>query len=114
LNGVLDQAREIEVTVTGRKSGNQSTRPVWFTAEGETIYLLPEGGSGSNWYRNLERTPRIRLAVGGAHMDTDAKPINDAAKVKHVVDTFRDKYGSEVTQYYAGQDVAVQASLGSS
>lgn len=115
LKQVLGDAREIELTVTGRKTGNESTRPVWFTEEGERIYLLPVGGSGSNWYRNVVQTPRIRLAVGRVGMDTEATPLTEAAEVNHVVETFRGKYGdSEVERYYPQQEVAVQVSLAGS
>jgi deazaflavin-dependent oxidoreductase (nitroreductase family) len=111
LKQVLDDAREIELTVTGRKTGNESTRPVWFAEEGERIYLLPVGGSGSNWYRNVEQTPRVGLAVGGAHLETEATALTDAAEVNHVVEIFRDKYGDSVDRYYPDQDAAVEASL---
>ena len=41
----LARYREIKITVTGRKSGKPSTPPVWFVAEGDTLYLLPVQGS---------------------------------------------------------------------
>jgi hypothetical protein len=108
----LKDARQIELTVTGRKTGNESSRPVWFTEEGERIYLLPVGGSGSNWYRNLVQTPRIELAVDEASTVAEATPITDFTAVNHVVETFRGKYGdSEVERYYPHQDVAVRVSL---
>ncbi len=31
---------------------------MWFVEEGEKLLLLPVGGSDSNWYRNLRKTPR--------------------------------------------------------
>jgi hypothetical protein len=38
----LDSAREIELTVRGRKSGNDLSRPVWFVREDNILYLLSQ------------------------------------------------------------------------
>jgi hypothetical protein len=108
----LKGAREVELTVTGRRSGEESSRPVWFTQDGERMYLLPVGGSGSNWYRNIVQTPRIRLAADGAELETEATTITDAVVVNDVLGRFGEKYGdSQVKQYYPDQDVAVEVPL---
>jgi deazaflavin-dependent oxidoreductase (nitroreductase family) len=110
----LEGAREVELTVTGRKTGNRSSRPVWFTQEDRTVYLLPVGGSDANWFKNLIRAPRIRLAAGGAEAETEAKAITDAGRVSEILGQFGEKYGnSRVTEYYPDQDVAVEVSLAS-
>jgi deazaflavin-dependent oxidoreductase (nitroreductase family) len=112
LREALEGAREVELTVTGRKTGNSSSRPVWFTQENGTVYLLPVGGSGANWFKNVLRAPRIRLAAGGAEAETEAKTITDADKVSEILSRFGDKYGeSQVSEYYPDQDVAVEVSL---
>jgi len=108
----LHDAREVELTVTGRKSGKESTRPVWFVEEGETVYLLPVGGSGASWFKNVLRAPRIKLAAAGAETETEVKTITDGSKVGKILGQFSDKYGnSQVSQYYPDQDVAVEVSL---
>ena len=33
----LDSSREVDLTVTGRKSGRGITLPVWFTRDGGTL-----------------------------------------------------------------------------
>src|SRR6516164_5506869 len=45
LKKALDSTDEIELTVTGRKSGRKTSRPVRFIQEGEKVYLLPVKGS---------------------------------------------------------------------
>ena len=52
----LNDTNEIELTTTGRISGRQSSRPVWFVLEGETLCLLPVTGSDSQWYKNVLKT----------------------------------------------------------
>lgn len=112
LKEALADAREVDLTVTGRKSGQSSTRPVWFVVEGGTVYLLPVGGSGANWYKNVLETPTIGLAAGGADAETKGKPVTDTAQVKDLLARFSDKYGaSQVEQYYPDQDVGIEASV---
>jgi hypothetical protein len=112
-SAALEGTREIDVTVTGRKSGRDISFPVWFVREGRTMHLLPVTGSDSNWYKNVLRTPKIRLSVNGADYRAEAVPVTDAAEVDGVVERFRDKYGADnVRAYYPKHDVAVQVPLG--
>jgi len=104
----LKNTDEIEITVTGRKSGHTTSRPVWFVHEGEEIYLLPVKGSDSDWYKNILKTPTMRLSAGGKEWSAGVKPITDKAKVRDIVEKFRAKYGADqVKKYYSKFDVAV-------
>lgn len=47
----LSRSREINITVTGRKSGRAITNLVWFALEDEKLYLLPVSGSDTQWYK---------------------------------------------------------------
>ena len=108
----LARYREIQLTVTGRKSGKKLTRPVWFVVENDTLYLLPVEGSDSQWYKNVLHDPRIRVAARDATEDLEAALITDAPAVQSVVERFREKYGAgDVKKYYSKFDVAVQAKL---
>jgi deazaflavin-dependent oxidoreductase (nitroreductase family) len=112
LKSALKGASEVELTVTGRRSGREITDPVWFVAEGDTLYLLPVHGSESDWYRNVRRTPTIRVAAEGAETTATAKPITDPAAVNRVADKFRAKYGADqVSRYYEALDAAVEVPL---
>jgi deazaflavin-dependent oxidoreductase (nitroreductase family) len=108
----LNDTNEIELTTTGRTSGRQSSRPVWFVLQGESLYLLPVTGSDSQWYKNLLKTPTIRLAAEGTECSAQATPLTDAAKVAEVVESFRTKYGArDVEAYYPKHDVAVEIAV---
>jgi hypothetical protein len=112
LKSALQDANEVELTVTGRKSGNESSRPLWFVEEGGKLFLLPISGSDSNWYRNLVKTPAIGLRADGAEVRTEAKPIDDSGAVEEVVERFSAKYGADrVAEYYPKHDAAVEVSL---
>jgi deazaflavin-dependent oxidoreductase (nitroreductase family) len=109
----LARDHEINLSVTGRKSGRTISQPVWFVVDGEKIYLLPVRGSDTQWYKNVLKKPTIRIAAGGADVELQAVPITDRAQVAAVVEQFRGKYGAgDVKQYYSKFDVAVVAALG--
>jgi deazaflavin-dependent oxidoreductase (nitroreductase family) len=108
----LQQSDQIELTVTGRASGRQISLPVWFVAEDDKFYLLPVHGSDSDWYKNVLKTPQLRLTADGASVTATATPITEAARVREVVDKFRASYGADqVAQYYPKTDVAVDVGL---
>jgi hypothetical protein len=105
----LASTSEIEITTTGRISGREISHPVWFVQQGEKLYLLPVGGADSHWYKNILKTPTIRLAAGGRKSSLRATPITDPAQVHEVVEAFQAKYGAEDVQtYYPKTHVAVE------
>jgi hypothetical protein len=58
----LEQESEIQINVTGRKTGRSITNIVWFVLEGDKLYLLPVKGSDSQWFKNCAL--KAPLAVG--------------------------------------------------
>ncbi len=108
----LESAREVEITVTGRTSGRQITIPVWFVQDDDRMYLLPVRGPDADWYKNLVKSPTIRLAVDGTEHSTRVTPITEPTRVSDIVDKFRAKYGSrDVAAYYSRPEVAVEVPL---
>ena len=105
----LDSSREVNLSVTGRKSGRGITVPVWFVRDGGKLYLVPVSGTDSNWYKNVLRTPSIRLAIGDVERSASAAPVTDPSRVSEIVDKFRAKYGArDVAAYYPKQNAAVE------
>ena len=105
----LASADEIELIVTGRRSGGKTSRPVWFVQEGEKLYLLPVTGSDTEWFKNMLKNPTITLGANGLKATAKATPITDPAEVRQVVDKFRAKYGpANVRKYYSKFDVAAE------
>ena len=108
----LSRYREINICVTGRKSGRLISIPVWFVLEDERLYLLPVQGSDTQWYKNVLQNPSIRIDARGAEAKLQAVPITDAVQASSVVAKFRNKYGaSDVKKYYSKFDVAVLAQI---
>jgi deazaflavin-dependent oxidoreductase (nitroreductase family) len=104
----LSRSREINISVTGRKSGRTISIPVWFVFEDDKLYLLPVQGSGTQWYKNVLKNPSIRIKMGNAEAELKVVPATDAKQVSSVIEKFRGKYGaSDVKKYYSKFDVAV-------
>jgi deazaflavin-dependent oxidoreductase (nitroreductase family) len=108
----LSRYREINITVTGRKSGRTISIPVWFVLEDDKLYLLPVLGSDTQWYKNALNNPMIRIDAQGAEAEVKVVLVTEAKQVSSVVEKFRTKYGaSDVKKYYAKFDVAVLAHM---
>jgi deazaflavin-dependent oxidoreductase (nitroreductase family) len=108
----LNTTNEIDLTVKGRKSGQDISRPVWFVLEYDKLYLLPVQGSDTNWYRNVLKNPNVKISAQRQEMSGKAKTITDDIKVKEIVEKFRSKYGnSDIQKYYSKLDVGIELAL---
>jgi hypothetical protein len=108
----LDGATEITLSVKGRKSGKEIPRPVWFAHEGNTLYLLPVQGSGTNWYKNMLAGSVLKISIDGMERYATGIPITDGDGVRNIVRKFREKYGEvDTSKYYTKFDVAVESPL---
>lgn len=112
LKSRLSRYREIEITVTGRKSGRTISIPVWFVSEDHNLFLVPVQGSDTQWYKNVLEKPLIGIDARGSHAELEAVPITDTSRVSVILEKFRKKYGaSDVKKYYSKLDVAVVVSM---
>ena len=110
LKDQLSLSSELNITVTGRKSGRAISIPIWFVLEDDTLYLLPVHGSDTQWYKNVLKNPLIRIDARSAEAEFNVVPVTDATQVSSVVEKFRGKYGaSDVRKYYSKFDIAVIA-----
>src|ERR1700726_3274009 len=89
----LSRYHEINIAVTGRKSGRTISIPVWFVLDDDKLYLLPVQGSDTQWYKNVLNNPMIRIDVRGAEAEVQVVPVSDAP-LSSVVEKFRAKYGT--------------------
>ena len=108
----LTRDREINISVTGRKSGRSISIPVWFVLEEDKLFLLPVQGSDTQWYKNMLKKPMIGIDARGAEAEVKVVPVTDGTQVSSVVEKFRAKYGTnDVKKYYSKFDVAVVAQI---
>jgi hypothetical protein len=108
----LSRSREINMSVTGRKSGRVISILVWFVLEEGKLYLMPVQGSDTQWFKNVLHKPMIRIDARGAEADVKVVVVTDATQVSSVVEKFPAKYGTtDVKKYYSKFDVAVLAEM---
>jgi deazaflavin-dependent oxidoreductase (nitroreductase family) len=104
----LKKDKEIELTVTGRKSGKPLPRPIWFVLRGTDLLLLPVTGTSSQWYKNALRDPRVKIRAGQQAYKGTLRPITEKKHVDEVIELFKGKYGpSDIKKYYPKPNVAV-------
>ena len=96
----LRKAEEVVLITRGRKTGRSHEARVWSALENGVLWLRTD--HESDWYRNLRREPNCRVRVGNIEVAARSEPIVDeAAALRHVVDLFRAKYGTEwVSDWY--------------
>lgn len=100
---------EIDITVTGRKSGRAVTVPVWFAFDDDKLYLLPARGSDTQWYKNFRAQSQIGVGAKNAKAEFRGENITDPKQVSAIVEQFRAKYGESGVKLYKKLDVAVIA-----
>jgi deazaflavin-dependent oxidoreductase (nitroreductase family) len=108
----LALVREVEITVTGRKSRRSISTPVWFLHEGQKLYLVPVNGTDSNWYKNVLAQPAMQISAGGRRATVKATPVSDSREIGEVIEKLRSKYGAgEVKKYYTKLDAALEVAI---
>jgi len=89
LHQILNRAYEITLSVKGRKSGRDIPRPVWFVHEGNSLYLLPNYGSDTNWYKNFLAEPTLKISASGEEeIPVRGKAITDIGIVNDIMRKF--------------------------
>ena len=108
----LKKGNEIQLSVKGRVTGNESSRPVWFVLKDRQLLLLPVTGIKTQWYKNIVRNPQVRITIGAESYTGLAKPIRDQHGISEVIELFKAKYGAgDVKKYYPRLDAASRVSL---
>ena len=105
----LMRASYINLTTTGRKSGEPRTVELSFTLKGNEVLCLAGDDGKVQWYQNLFADPKVSVRVGNLSLRGRAvKRISHPKKVaRDILALFREKYGSAyVRDWYQGTDRA--------
>src|SRR5688572_4796492 len=52
------------LTTTGRVTGRPHEIEIWFSLEGQTLYMLAGGGKRSDWVKNALKRPEVSVRIG--------------------------------------------------
>ncbi len=78
------------LTYTGRKTGQQYTIPVGYTAEGDTLTVF----SGRHvWWKNLRGGGRVTVRLEGRQRTARAEVVEDSAALLALLDRYVARYG---------------------
>src|SRR5712691_7000845 len=117
-------AGKLTTTLThyGRKTGKPHEVTIWFVLDDDKLYI---GTANVNrqWVRNVRKTPKIRLSIGGETFDGNARFLTDRAEHERAMAAIRRKYwifrpphcagaGSHRNRIDAGQYRIVRGDLG--
>jgi deazaflavin-dependent oxidoreductase (nitroreductase family) len=79
------------LTHYGRKTGKAYEVTIWFVLDGDRLYI---GTANVNrqWVRNVQKTPKIKLSIGGEMFDGTARFLTDRAEHERAMAAIRRKY----------------------
>src|SRR6202162_3841099 len=79
------------LTHYGRKTGKPHEVTIWFVLDDDKLYI---GTANVNrqWVRNVQKTPKIRLSIGGETFDGNARFLTDRAEHERAMAAIRRKY----------------------
>lgn len=105
----LRRASYIDLTTTGRKSGEPRTVELSFALKGNEVLCLAGDGGKVQWYQNVLADSKVAIRAGNLSLRGRAvKSISHPKKLaRDILALFREKYGSAyVRDWYQGTDRA--------
>jgi deazaflavin-dependent oxidoreductase (nitroreductase family) len=79
------------LTHYGRRSGKPHEVTIWFVLDEDRLFI---GTANVNrqWFRNVLKTPKIKLSIGGEVFDGNARFLTDHAEHERAMTAIRRKY----------------------
>jgi len=98
----LRDASTLELTTTGRKSGQLRTVKIWFVY-GDRLYVQSGKEGKTDWYRNVRATPAVSVKIGEREWRGTARAIDDPTEIARVHELFTQKYlTARVMSWFGG------------
>jgi deazaflavin-dependent oxidoreductase (nitroreductase family) len=82
------------LTTTGRVTGRSHEIEIWFALDGDTLYMLSDS-HGSDWVKNLRRTPRVTVRIAGERFEGSARVVEDGEEDELARRLLVEKYEQE-------------------
>ncbi len=68
------------LTTTGRVTGRPHEIEIWFSIDGQTLYMLSGGRDRSDWVRNLQRTSEVTVRIASERFEGHARVVEDTGE----------------------------------
>ncbi|HYF46375.1 MAG TPA: nitroreductase family deazaflavin-dependent oxidoreductase [Acidimicrobiales bacterium] len=86
------------LTTTGRRTGEPHEIEIWFTAVGDSLYLISGGGDRSDWVNNLVAGPAASVRVGDTTFPVTGRvPVHPGEERTTAVERLHAKYADQVS-----------------
>src|SRR5215210_430323 len=82
------------LTTVGRVTGRPHTIEMWFALDDQTLYMLSGGRDGSDWVKNLRRTPEVTVRIAGERFEGRARAVEDPREDELARSLLIEKYES--------------------
>jgi deazaflavin-dependent oxidoreductase (nitroreductase family) len=79
------------LTHYGRKTGKPHEVTIWFVLDGDRLYI-GTANVKRQWVRNVQKTPNIKLSIGGETFEGTARFLTDPAENERAMAAIRRKY----------------------
>ena len=87
---------ECRLVTTGRTSGDPREIRIWFSSNGDRVFMLSQDQERAHWVRNIVADPRVTLHIGQRAFEGVASVLDrsdpDDATAR---ETFAGKYGTK-------------------
>jgi deazaflavin-dependent oxidoreductase (nitroreductase family) len=80
------------LTTTGRVTGRPHTIEIWFALDGRILYMLSDGRDGSDWVKNLQRTPEVTVRISDERFEGHARVVEEDVEDELARQLLVDKY----------------------
>jgi deazaflavin-dependent oxidoreductase (nitroreductase family) len=82
------------LTTVGRVTGRPHTIEMWFALDDHTLYMLSGGGDGSDWVKNLRRTPEVEVRIASERLEGRARVVEGPGEDELARSLLVEKYES--------------------
>jgi len=79
------------LTHHGRKTGKPHEVTIWFVLDSDRLYI-GTANVNRHWVRNVQKTPNIRLSIGGENFKGTARFLTDRTEHERTMAAIRRKY----------------------
>jgi deazaflavin-dependent oxidoreductase (nitroreductase family) len=80
------------LTTRGRVTARDHEIEIWYVRDGDTLYLLAGARDASDWVRNLQAEPAVRVRLDDTTHDARGRIVTDPAEDRHARTVVFDKY----------------------
>jgi deazaflavin-dependent oxidoreductase (nitroreductase family) len=80
------------LTTRGRITGNDHEIEIWYVREDAVLFMLAGTGEQSDWVRNLQVEPAVRVRIGDVTYEARGRVITDPDEDRHARTVVFEKY----------------------